>query len=207
MNLRMQNQSKFARIKHFFKNIKLNSGRSAKMTAEYYQDLHDNSTGYQENNWLVDEIEEILKCRPDSLLEIGYGNGKFLRQAASRVSNLRGVDWAKSPQADNMPANVELQVNDVTKDELPYANLVCSADVLEHFPAQKIDNILRKLHKAGTYNYHVIACYDDRHSHLCILTPEEWLEKFKQISHHFQLKKVTHRNGDQRKLICVISNF
>lgn len=205
--LRTEYQMNFTHLKKFVNNLRISSTRSAKMTSEYYQNLHENSTGYQENNWLLEEIDEVLKCQPDSLLEIGYGNGKFLRKVSNRVLNLSGVDWAKSPKANNMPSNVDLIVSDVTKDTLPQADLVCSADVLEHFSPDRIDSILEKLYQAGKFNFHVIACYDDRHSHLCVLTPAQWLEKFRNLSSNFRIKKVTHRNGEQKKLICVISNY
>lgn len=177
------------------------------MTADYYADLHESSEGYQGNNWLVPEIEDVLSCRPTSLLEIGFGNGRFLRTAAERVERVIGVDWVASPIAKDMPENVELVIADATKQGLPSVDLACSADVLEHFAPENIDGVLARLHAAGPFNFHVIACYDDKHSHLSIFAPEEWLERFRRLSPAYRLRKTIDRQEDGTKQVAVISNY
>lgn len=180
--------------------------RHSRVTSAYYQQLH-NSSAYQTNNWLLPEIDRVLACQPNSLLEIGFGNGRFLREAAARVERVIGVDWVESPIAREMPPNVEVIVADVTKHDLPLVDLACSADVLEHFHPNDIDRVISRLHGAAPHNFHVIACYDDGHSHLSIFEPEEWLLRFRQVATDYQIIDVRKRRGDERKKICLITNY
>lgn len=181
--------------------------RQQHMNADYYQHLHTSSSNYQENNWLMSEVETVLSCKPGSLLEIGFGNGRFLVEAAARVERVIGVDWAVSPIAKDMPANVELIVADVTKHALPTVDLVCSADVLEHFAPDAVDSVLASIHRAARYNFHVIACYDDGHSHLSIFLPDVWLAKFRSISPDYRMVRAPEQRGKKRGTVCVIANY
>ena len=180
--------------------------RREHMTAEYYGKLHSESSGYKENNWLMPEVDNVLSCQPKSLLEIGFGNGRFLTEAAKRVDRVIGVDWAASPVAKGMPANVELIIADVTRHPLPSVDLICSADVLEHFAPDAVDGVLASIHIAAQRNFHVIACYDDGHSHLSIFPPEVWLAKFRSLSADYRLVRSEVR-GRKKGTICVIANY
>lgn len=177
------------------------------LSSQYYQDLHEKDEAYQANNWLLSEKEHLLKCRPRTLLEVGCGNGRFLREVASDVENAIGLDWAISPLTDNMPRNVSIKQADVTKDKLPSADLVCSADVLEHFHPDSIQSVITKVHRAGKFNYHVVACYDDHHSHLTIIKPGEWLYLFRQMSPNYNLLDIRPRRNNPGHLVAVIANF
>jgi len=107
--------------------------RADDLSPDYYQRLHDANGGkYQENNWLLAEEDRLMACRPETLLEIGFGNARFLRQIAPRVGSAIGLDWVISPLANDLPANVTLARADVVTADLPPADLICSADVLEH---------------------------------------------------------------------------
>lgn len=176
------------------------------MSPEYYARLHDGPT-YQENNWLLPEIDTVLSCSPKSVLELGFGNGRFIRAASERVERVVGVDWVKSPLAEDMPNNVELVVADATKATLPSVDLACSADVLEHFSPEVISDVLARLHEAAPCNFHVIACYDDGHSHLTISTPQEWLSRFKLLSPKYELRKTIPRRKNKNHMVAVISNY
>jgi hypothetical protein len=90
----------------------------------------------------------LLSCEPDTLLEIGFGNARFLRQVAPHVKHAIGLDWALSPLARDLPANVTIVQADVVSAEVPAADLVCSSDVLEHFRPEDLDTVIGKLHRA-----------------------------------------------------------
>jgi SAM-dependent methyltransferase len=177
---------------------------------EYYKMLHDTARGYQENNWLVSEIDNLLGADPHSVLEIGCGNGRFLVEAKNRgVSQIMGVDWVRSPMLAELGVEDLVQLCDITKDELPRADLVCSADVLEHLAPASLPSTLARIHAAGRLQYHVIACYDDGHSHLSVMPPADWLHRFRKLSPTYQLLAVRRRPGNHKTLheICVISNY
>jgi len=177
------------------------------LSSSYYQNLHDTLEAYQQNNWLIDRIDDALRCEPESILEIGCGNGRFSKAVASRVASVVASDWAKSPMLTDLPANVQFAQKDIVNDSLPSCDLVCSADVLEHFHPTDINNVIEKLHQAGRYNYHVIACYDDNHSHLTIISPGQWLSLFYRLSAGYRIKSIEPRRNDPAQLICVIANF
>lgn len=177
------------------------------LSSRYYQDLHDKDAAYQANNWLLSEKERLLQCRPRTLVEVGCGNGRFLREVAKDVESATGLDWAISPLTADMPKNVSVRKADVTKDNLLQADLVCSADVLEHFHPDAIEAVLSKVHKAGRFNYHVIACYDDHHSHLTIISPGEWLYLFRQMSPKYNLLDIRPRRNNPNHLVAVIANY
>jgi SAM-dependent methyltransferase len=177
------------------------------LSSSYYQNLHDTHPAYQGNNWLVAELSRLLLCRPATVLEVGCGNGRFLREVAPHVQSVVGADWAISPLTVDMPHNVKLMKLDVAKEAIPSADLVCSADVLEHFAPESINTIIGKLHISGKYNYHVIACYDDLHSHLTIVSPGEWLHYFQRHSPLYRIVEIRPRHNNPIYPVCVIANF
>lgn len=174
-------------------------------SAAYYQHIHATDHQYQANNWLLSEVEIILSVGPTSILEIGCGNGRFLAEIKKRGLKVTGIDWARSPLLDELGVAENFQCCDLTRNDLPSADLVCSADVLEHIAPSALMATLRKIHMAGRYQYHVIACYDDNHSHMSIMSPKGWLRCFRIVSSEYRLAEVRLR--DSRKPICVITNF
>lgn len=64
---------------------------------------------------------------PESLLEIGYGNGAFLNAASNIIPNVAGYDIPPAYPLDNSKIK---QVDDTYKDNY---QVVCFFDSLEHF--------------------------------------------------------------------------
>ena len=58
-------------------------------TSDYYQKLHDSEGGGYQANWLLSEEARLVSCAPRSLVEIGFGNGRFLRQVADKVESVK----------------------------------------------------------------------------------------------------------------------
>ncbi|MDK4737845.1 capsular polysaccharide export protein, LipB/KpsS family [Rhizobium sp. LEGMi198b] len=176
-------------------------------TANDYQRLHDTAKGYQENNWLVDHCDIINMASPRVVVEVGCGNGRFLHEIARRVETVIGLDWARSAQMGELPANVMFRTTNVLVDNLPQGDVCCSADVLEHFEPRVLPQLLRKMHGSARINYHVIACYDDGHSHCAVLHPGQWLGLFKSIDPAYELAAVVTRPSRPDRLVCVITNL
>jgi|AACY02.3.fsa_nt_gi 2-polyprenyl-3-methyl-5-hydroxy-6-metoxy-1,4-benzoquinol methylase len=175
-------------------------------TSEFHQKLHDDNGGYRRNNWLVDHAKYLKKKDIESVLEVGCGNGKFLHAGAKIFDEIVGVDWAESEELGLLPDNASFakaSILDLDFEENQF-DLICSSDVLEHFPTEDLKGLVEKLIKSAKYNYHVIACYDDHKSHLTVWKPQQWLNIFHKIDPSFRMKdKFFCSRGD----VCVITNM
>ncbi len=177
----------------------------------YYTSLHETNIGYQQNNWLMEEDHLVSQIPGEILQEIGCGNGRYLAHAAQTRRLVIGCDWALSPgirELQKRADNVEFITCDITK-HVPRceADILVSADVLEHIATQDIAQTIDRLTHAGRWQFHKIACYDDAHSHLTIREPAWWLAQFSAVSSTYRLVRSEYRMGDRSRLICIISNF
>ncbi len=177
------------------------------LDANYYQTLHEQES-YQANNWLVADLPFLKQQTSGVLVEIGCGNGRFVDAAAEHFARIEACDWAKSPLLREIltrHSNVAFHACDVTKDELALrGDLVASADVLEHFPLESLQQTLAKIDAVAPLAYHKIACYHDGHSHLSVMPAEEWLQRFRQLDPAYRLLRVEHRRGNPQHAVAVI---
>jgi hypothetical protein len=67
----------------------------------------------------------VLDKKPESILDVGYGNGDFLKLCVQGIDNCYGNDITNYP----LPENVTF-VEDIFNE---YYDVVCFFDVLEHF--------------------------------------------------------------------------
>lgn len=179
------------------------SNRVGLITKQYYRDLHLNNELYQSNNWLIDYKNNIINWNSKSIVEIGAGNCIFSKEIAESVDQVFAMDWALHP-AEVLPENV-IQINsDILSEEIPRVDGVCSADFLEHIPTHSLLNLLKKISIAGKRQLHVIACYDDNHSHLTLMPPAGWLSLFRSISRDYSMTAVSCRRDDVKQVTCVI---
>lgn len=180
---------------------------SPKLVADYYQNLHEHNDAYQDNNWLVSEYENFADAaRGGIVAEIGCGNGKFAKMIAPEVKSVIAFDWAKSPSMSELPENVSFAQGDIREIEIPNVDVLCSADVLEHFTPTDLVPLISKFSAASKKQYHVIACYDDGHSHLTVMPPAAWLALFWRFSPSFAIHKVAFRRHNPKQIICVITS-
>lgn len=180
--------------------------------ADYYQHLHDSNPAFKNNNWLLEELPVLTALGGKSFLEVGCGNGRFLREASIYWSEVVGLDWARSPLIDDVLqdcSNVSFVQADARefKWERPF-DVLASADFLEHLAPESLLATVSNLHATGRTNYHKIACYDDGHSHLSIFPPEWWLRLFNETTpgSGYRLHGVTPRKGDASKLVITLTN-
>jgi predicted TPR repeat methyltransferase len=178
---------------------------------KYYQSLHDTNLQFQQNNWLVSELETLRRFTTGHVIELGCGNGKFLDAAAGAFDSLVGMDWAIAPNIKSVVEKHE-NVSFIQADlidgfpDAGYADLLVSADFLEHLPRECLSRVLARTHTKARFHFHKIACYDDGHSHLSILDPVEWLRIFKEISPAYFIYSLEERAGDKTRLVCCIAN-
>jgi len=175
--------------------------------SKYYQYLHDNNPLFNQNNWLLDELEEIIEKKPTIISELGCGNGLFSAKVAGRCSSVYAIDWAESSGAKGFPENVTFLKKDIVSDDIPPADLVCSGDFLEHLPTSELERTILKVVNCAPFGYHKIACYDDGHSHLSVLPPWRWLLYFQEADPRYKIKKIKLRRNNVDQIIVVISNY
>ena len=177
--------------------------------AAYYQRLHEQESGYQTNNWLLDEIDQIVSFGASTVLELACGNGRFLERAASLFECVMGCDWAVSPRMKGVlvaHSNVKFFQVDLYQ-QLPScrAELVVSADFLEHIDPHSLLGVLQRIDLLADMAFHKVACYDDNHSHLSVFPPAEWLALFQRVNPAYELERTELRRADPVRQIAVFS--
>jgi hypothetical protein len=117
----------------------------------------------------------VLKTTPQSLADIGYGNGAFLRACQSCIPLLYGCDLSEYP--------VPPGVTKIDMINLPAIDVVCFFDSLEHF-----DNI------------YDIACLNTKYIFIsvpwCHNHSNEW---FKNWYHRRENEHIWHFNDTSLK--------
>lgn len=177
----------------------------------YYQDLHENNEAFQQNNWMLSELGTLKQYSASTLIELASGNGKFLEAASSSFQSIVGIDWARAPAIESVlqrNQNIRFVQADLMDGfpDVGVADLLVSADFLEHLPTDGLSSCLYRYHQKARFHFHKIACYDDGHSHLSILDPVDWLQLFKQISEEYVIFSLEKRFNDNNKLVCCITN-
>jgi SAM-dependent methyltransferase len=177
--------------------------------AAYYQNLHDRNVNYQNNNWLLDELTNVQAFKTKTILELACGNGRFLEMAAPRFTWVYGCDWAVSPRIQEVMKkypNVSFFRVDLYQS-VPEcrADLVVSADFLEHIAPTSLLDVIRRIDGLSEHQFHKIACYDDCSSHLSVLTPTQWLQTFRAVNPAYVLERTEKRLGMADKEIAVFS--
>jgi SAM-dependent methyltransferase len=173
----------------------------------FYQKLHDGSAAYQNNNWLMDELESIREFGTQYLLELGCGNGRFLELAAPHFTHVYGCDWAKAPGVENIKAeNVTFLQADLSQS-LPdvLTDMIVSADFLEHMDPATLPTVLLNIDTLSIKAFHKVACYDDGLCHMTVMKPAEWLKLFQSIDPMYRLERVEKRRGIAGKEVAVIT--
>jgi cyclopropane fatty-acyl-phospholipid synthase-like methyltransferase len=179
-------------------------------SADYYQRLHDEAPAFRQNNWLLDEVATLRSLGGRSILELGCGNGLFLREAAAIWDEVVGVDWARSPVLDSVLAehpNARFEQADLRIYSPGRTfDVVASADFLEHIAPGDLPALVAAASTFGPRQLHKIACYDDGHSHLSILPPERWMRVFRDAAPAFlwRIHGQTERKGNPQKPVIVI---
>ena len=102
-----------------------------------------------------------------------------MREASKIARSVHGIDWAISSCMDGLPPNVTFSQADLLSEPIPKADVLFSGDELEHFSEDVADALIEKVLLAAPS--HVIACFDDNHSHLTIKKPDWWLHRFQEV--------------------------
>ena len=172
-------------------------------TNKYYQNLHDKSKAYNQNNWLLGMPEFEMHCEQKRVGEIGCGNGMFSKHISQTASDVFAFDWAKNKQMDVLPPNVSFVGGNILEADLSNFSLdiIVSGDVLEHFTKKDLSILIPKLVQSAEKNFHVIACFDDGHSHLTVESADWWLNEFQRHGEGYHLEKCDRPN------VAIVTNL
>lgn len=177
------------------------------LSQSYYEKLHSEDDGYRKNNWLLSEISEIQKVNPTVITELGAGNLKCAIAMSKQGYTVNAVDWVQCINPCDLPSGVRFMKRDITLEEIPKSDLCCSADFFEHLAPKSLLSVIENASASARYGYHKIACYDDGHSHLSVLSPLEWLNLFKRFSFGFYIKRVSFRRDKINSPVVTLSNI
>lgn len=141
--------------------------------AKQLQEMHGKKSigfGVEPPNKLI----EIIKTNKIStILDYGCGEGNMINKIKELFPHIQTFGYDPGVQRFSViPEKTDL---------------VYSADVLEHFEPNLIDEGLRKIFSIANIHYHNIACHpakktlpDGRNCHLIIEEPSWWLKKIQQ---------------------------
>jgi 2-polyprenyl-3-methyl-5-hydroxy-6-metoxy-1,4-benzoquinol methylase len=105
--------------------------------AAFYAFLTSAEAGYYTNRrWEYSVVEKLLHSG-DSLLDIGCGDGAFLKQVARRVGRAVGVDQNPEGIRDLAEAGIDARCTDLevfAAENAASFNVVCAFQLLEHLP-------------------------------------------------------------------------
>ncbi len=180
--------------------------------SDYYAALHSFEFAYQHNNWLLAFASFLGGFGFRKIVECGTGNGAFVAAVSGTGVEAVGLDWVASPVFPHSSQGVSFRFWDAHLDEIPRSELCCSGDFLEHVASDFLDTLLERMLTSAKAQFHLIACNDDGQSHLSVLTPSDWLERFEiarrsaetPISDPLELTEINRGNG---KTVAIISNL
>ena len=119
---------------------------------------------------------------PCKTLCVGCGNGYEAVYLSSIGFDVTTVDYIDPPVKNKKFKSIV-----GSGQKLPFAdnefNLVVCCECIEHIPPNEIDGFLNELKRVATFFYFTVDDEDDPpyHTHLCIKTPEWWVEKFTRL--------------------------
>lgn len=175
--------------------------------AEYYNQQHLRNPAYKKNNWLAQD-EKILQKTYGTIIELGCGNGKFCAEASKKADTVFGIDWAYCISTGVITSdNFTFIRADLRFAEIPNGDLICSADVLEHFDFEDAKKLIARCSAKAKYQYHKIACYDDLHSHVAVMPPWTWLEAFRECDTQFYISDIEFRRNKLSQPVITITNI
>lgn len=132
-----------------------------------------------------------IQYTPNSILDVGYGNGSFLKTCTSIIPNCYGNDISGYSLPDKCTF-----IDDIYQHEF---DVVCFFDVLEHFDdIYDIKNLKTKYIFISVPQYHDIS--------------DEWFENWKhrrpnEHLYHFNLESLTNFMNELNYKLIASSNI
>lgn len=135
------------------------------------------------------QIDEVLKVKPETVLEIGVGDKVF----ANYLKDNTNIIYTSADIAEDLNPDVVTDVTNLSFGDNSF-DVVCAFEVLEHLPFEKFELALSELRRVSR-NYIIISLpHWGRHFSVDIRLPffKQFRGQFK-----FSLKPINHKFNGQ----------
>jgi SAM-dependent methyltransferase len=129
------------------------------------------------------QIHEVMKVKPQNVLEVGLGSGVTASYIKARGVELKTLDIDASLKPDYAGSVLAMPIQDASFD------VVCAFEVLEHLPFSDFEKALREMARVSR-KYVFISVPDSRHTLLRLtlkipfLPQIDWLWKINSWKEH-----------------------
>lgn len=126
------------------------------------------------------QINEIIKCRPTSVLEIGVGDGVV----ADYLINNTDIKYTSMDIADDLKPDAIGSVDAMPLSDNAF-DLVCAFEVLEHLPFEKFEKSLKEMQRVSLKYVLISLPHWGRHFAFSLSLPYfkkiKWQRKFNPL--------------------------
>ncbi len=132
------------------------------------------------------QIKEILKCRPNNVLEIGVGD----KVVSNYLKNNTKIKYTSLDINSALEPDIVGNIENLDMDDNSY-DVVCAFEVLEHLPFEKFNKCLKELKRVSRKYVIISLPHWGRHFSISIHLPYfktiKWQYKFNlfPIEHKF----------------------
>jgi len=97
-------------------------------------------------------LEKVKECSPDSVVDIGAGDGRFVKELSSLLPDKRiaGIDYSERAigLAKALNPTLDFYAIDISKDDIAEKfDVATLIEVLEHIPLELVDRFISSLGK------------------------------------------------------------
>lgn len=104
--------------------------------SEFYSQLYESPTFYNHGTWEFEQVACVLRPH-HALLDIGCGEGHFLKSVQSKLSRAEGIDTNPNAIGRARSAGLNVSLADIdayAADHIEQYDIVCAFQVFEHLP-------------------------------------------------------------------------
>ncbi len=129
---------------------------------------------------------KLISFNPQSVCDVGCGNGAFCKSLIGHIPYLLGIDFASQPIGDS----VAWCTAHAAKINLPTDGVewCTSFDMLEHLVPEEVDDVLAELTRISSVGLIVSICYRSssitckgEQLHMTVQPEEWWVAKLKLL--------------------------
>ena len=135
------------------------------------------------------QINEVLKCNPKSVLEIGIGDKVF----GSYIKNNTNIKYSCLDIAEDLNPDIIGSIDKIPIENNAY-DLVCAFEILEHLPFEKFKKSLDELYRVSKKYVIISLPHWGRHFSIDIRIP--FVKRLK-FQYKFSIFPIEHKFNGQ----------